>query len=54
MDFNSAWYFFTLTAAPRFHGANIIGAPEIVYTTTGKLISPLPLPFTSTGDAAKL
>jgi hypothetical protein len=49
---NSSWYFFTLTAAPRFHGANIIGAPEIVYTTTGKLISPLPLPFTSTGDAA--
>jgi hypothetical protein len=52
--FNSLWYGLTLTAAPRFHGANIIGAPEIVYTTTGKLISPLPLPFTSTGDAARI
>lgn len=50
--FNSLWYTLTLTAAPRFHGANIIGAPEVIYSTTGKLISPLPIPGTSTFDAA--
>lgn len=51
---NSMFYLFTLTLAPRFHGGNIIGAPEVVYSTTGKLISPLPIPGTSTGDAAKI
>ena len=48
---NSMFYLFTLTLAPRFHGGNIIGAPEVVYSTTGKLISPIPIPGTSTGDA---
>jgi hypothetical protein len=38
---NTAWYTLTLTGAPRFHGANIIGAPEIIYSTTGKLILPI-------------
>jgi hypothetical protein len=51
---NSMFYLFTLTLAPRFHGANMIGAPEVVYTTTGKLISPFPFPFTSTGDAMSI
>ena len=47
-----AWYTLVLTGAPRFHGANIAGAPEVIYSTTGKLISPLPIPGTSTFDAA--
>lgn len=38
---NTAWYTLTLTGAPRFHGANIVGAPEIIYSTTGKLILPI-------------
>ena len=49
---NNFWYTFTLTLAPRFHGANIVGTPEVIYTTTGRLISPLPIPGTSTFDAA--
>ncbi len=49
-----AWYTLVLTAAPRFHGANIVGAPEVIYSTTGKVISPLPIPGTSTFDAAMI
>lgn len=51
-NLTEAWYTLVLTAAPRFHGANIVGAPEVIYSTTGKLISPLPIPGTSTFDAA--
>lgn len=50
----SAFYTLVLTAAPRFHGANIIGAPSLVYSTTGKLISPLPIPGTSTFDSLRM
>jgi hypothetical protein len=39
----SLFYTLVLTAAPRFHGANIIGAPALIYSTTGRLISPLPV-----------
>jgi hypothetical protein len=48
---NTAWYTLTLTGAPRFHGANIVGAPEVIYSTTGKLISPIGF---KTYDAAKV
>lgn len=36
----SAFYTLVLTAAPRFHGANIIGAPSTIYSTTGRLLNP--------------
>ena len=36
----SAFYTLVLTAAPRFHGANIIGAPSVIYSTTGRLLDP--------------
>jgi len=31
----SIFYTSVLTAAPRFHGMNIIGAPSLIYSTTG-------------------
>jgi hypothetical protein len=53
-NFMSLFYTLVLTAAPRFHGANIVGAPGVVYSTTGKLISPLPIPGTSTYDSLRM
>lgn len=50
----SLFYTLVLTAAPRFHGANIIGAPSLAYSTTGKLLSPLPIPGTSTYDSLRM
>jgi len=52
-----------LTAAPRFHGGNILGAPGLIYSTTGKLPDPLSAveaievagrAGTSLGDTAKM
>jgi len=37
----SSFYTLVLTAAPRFHGANIIGAPGLIYSTTGRILDPL-------------
>lgn len=33
--FRSMFYTSILTLAPRFHGMNIIGAPSVIYSTTG-------------------
>lgn len=35
--YNAAFYNLLLTVNPRFHGANLLTASEIVYSTTGKL-----------------
>jgi hypothetical protein len=39
--YNSAFYSLLLTVNPRFHGANLQTAAEIVYSTTGKLPNPV-------------
>lgn len=36
----AAFYTLVLTLAPRFHGANIVGAPSLIYSTTGRLVNP--------------
>jgi hypothetical protein len=36
----STFYTLVLTMAPRFHGANIIGAPSLLYSTTGRILDP--------------
>ena len=57
------FYTAVLTAAPRFHAGNIIGAPSLIYSTTGKLPEPVSLlqalavtnrAGTSYGDISKI
>lgn len=50
----NSFYTLLLSAAPRFHGGNIFGAPALVYSTTGRLISPLPIPGTTTFDSMRM